>query len=346
MTEAQIRRAGLDDNEALRDIIFRSPQAGRVLLAADRSPDFFARSEPYDERAVYVAPSADGVAGTVTCALKTVNVGGRPQRAGYIFDLVVAEAARGQGLSARMLQQAEDWAREKEAGLLYAFVMAGNRAGLSAFQSFGYTSERRLVSRLYPPARVRAPEDPEVRQMEPEDRDAVRQLLEQFGSGFDLSPAEPDPQEWAAYQGYRDDLVWVFGRPPRAVLGLWDYSGISRAVPISVPLEVRAARAVVSLLHAVRLVSWRLPPPGRPLRYGLLLGAAGEVEALRPLFATAMRGARDIGLDIITVLHDPGAPPQWADAFSLRGGYHLAVKSLSDSIRMGHRPVWVDPRDL
>ena len=348
-----IRFAAYSDNQALLDLIFRSPQAGRVLLGSDRSPDFFARAVPYDESRVFIAEEDAGVAGTVACGLKWVLVGGEVQRAAYIFDLAVAEWARGQGHAKRLLAGAEAWARDNEADFLYAHVLAGNRAGLGAFATADYRLVARLTSRLFPvPVSPRGRDGAEqARVVEEDDWPALGILVQHEFCDHDLRravTAEGLRALWEGLPGYRPQQVWVIGRPPAAVLGLWDYSPVCRAVLLRLPPELRMIPAVSRLLRRVGLPFPAVPGLGQPFRYGLLLGGGGSPQALKLLLQRALAEARNLGVDALILFHDPRTPPPWLRALNFAGSYHLMAKVLraGPATTLGERPLWVDPVDL
>jgi len=351
LTKSCIRIANRDDNETLQELIFRSPQAGRVLLGSDRSPGFFARAAPYDESRVFIAEEDAGVAGTVACGLKWVLVGGEVQRAAYIFDLAVAERARGQGHAKRLLAGAEAWARDYEADFLYAHVLAGNRAGLSAFAAANYRQVAWLTSRLLPvPARGRDGAQ-QTRVAEEDDWPSLGYLLQREFGSHDLLRAETAEglrALWERLPGYRPDLVWVSGEPPAAVLGLWDYSPVGRAVLLRLPPELRIIPAVSRLLRRTGLPFPAVPGLGQPFRYGLLLGGGGSAQALQLLLQRALAEARKLGVDALVLFHDPRTPPAWLRALNFAGSYHLVAKVLrtGPAATLGERPLSVDPVDL
>jgi ribosomal protein S18 acetylase RimI-like enzyme len=348
-----IRLAAYDDNQALLELIFRSPQAGRVLLGSDRSPDFFARAVPYDESRAFIAEDEAGIAGIVSCGLKSVLVGGEVQRAAYIFDLAVAERARGQGHAKRLLAGAEAWARDNEADFLYAHVLAGNRAGLGAFAAADYRQVARLTSRLFP-----VPVSPrgrggaqQARVVEERDWPELGILVQHEFCDHDLRravTAEGLRALWEGLPGYRAEQVWVIGEPPAAVLGLWDYSPVGRAVLLRLPPELRMIPAVSRLLRRARLPFPAVPSLGQPFRYGFLLGGGGSPQALQLLLRRALAEARNLGMDSLVLFHDPRTPPAWLRALNFAGSYHLLAKVLrtGPATTLGERPLWVDPVDL
>ena len=150
-----IREATEADRPSLSALLAGSPQAGRMVLAQDRTPDVFARRRPYagSVTLVHADPGGDLVA-TATCATKSVLVAGTELTAGYVFDLAVVPHARRRGLAGRLLAGLEEWARARGALLLYANIMDGNAPSLGAFRAGGYRSASELVSRTYPRSRV------------------------------------------------------------------------------------------------------------------------------------------------------------------------------------------------
>ena len=350
-TKPLVRTALPSDNQALIGLIFRSPQAGRVVLGADRSPDFFARAAPYDESRVLVGEDDSGIVGTVACGLKVVLVQGRLQRAAYIFDLAVAAQARGRDYAQRLLAEAETWASEKGADFLYAHVLGGNRAGLRTFEAAGYRHVARLKSRLFPAGALQGPPAEVARPLEEDDWSAITDLVRQEFRNYDLlrlDPAQGLRPLWEGLPGYRRERVWVAGRPPRAVLGLWDYSLVARAVLLRLPPELKLIQALSRLLRRIALPLPAVPAIGQPVRYGLLLGAAGDPHALRSLFLRALAQAPALGLDALLLFHDPRTPPAWARTLGFSGSYHLVAKVLrpGPATTLGKRPLWVDPVDL
>lgn len=352
MTDAsRIRLASQSDNEALLDLAHRSPQGDRLVVGADRRPDFFRRSLPYRPAAVFVLEDGEGIAATVSCGMKRVLVGGLEHTAAYIFDLAVDGRARGRGYAVALLARAEAWARDNGADFLFAHVVAGNRGGLASFAASGYRDVLRLVSRILPPRRGAVSGDDGDRAIDDADWEDVARLLRASAETYDLVRAQDAAglrALWERLPGFDTNSVWVHGRPATAVLGLWDYSSVNRTMVMRAPVALRAVMGVLSALRAARLPLPPVPMLGRPFRYGLLLGGAGDTVALRKLFGRALSRAAERGLDGLVFFHDPRLRPQWLRGVSLAARYHLVAKLLhpgpADSL--GQRPVWVDPADL
>ncbi len=349
MTDALIRHAAPADNEPLIDLIRRSPQGERLAVGSDRHPDFFRRAVPYNPAVVFVLDEAERLAGTVSCGMKDVLVGGERLPAAYVFDLAVDPRARGRGLAATLIARVEEWAREQHAAFLFAHVVAGNRGGLASFAAAGYRDVLRLNSRLIPVKRS-APASP-GRPIEDSDWDDAAALIQDSMSRFDLVRPVDAPalrRLWESLPGYDPSAVLVEGRPARAVLGLWDYSGVTRTVLTRAGPEMQAAMAVLRGLSSLRLPLPAPPRIGQPFGYGLLLGTAGDPSLLRGLYHAALRRAAERGLEAVVFFHDPRSRVPWLSGLGIATRYHLIVKPLAEgrATTVGERPVWVDPADL
>lgn len=341
------REAARSDADPLAALLFRSPQAGRMVLGQDRSTDVFARRRAYDE-ALTVVSGADGdPVATASCGLKRVLVGGQETLAAYVFDVAVDERARGRGLATEALAELEAWARDRGAGLLYAHVLRGNAASVRAFTSSGYQVVRDLVNRIYPIFRERPGPPPEARPIE--DWDAAAELLLRDGTGVDLvRPLTGDGLRdlWTSLPGWRPDDVWTTGS---ALLGLWDHSGVSRSIPLELPWEVKLLDVVGRAVRTLRIPFPRAPRSGEPLSYGVLLGGAGDPDELGDLLGAVLGRARERGLDVVITFHDAERRPSWTRAaFSVPDTDHLVAKALGTgpAERLGERRVRVDPVDL
>lgn len=338
-----LRASRPEDAPALADLLFRSPQAGRMVLGQQR-PDVFARRLPYDEAVTFVADGESGIVATGTAATKTVLVDGAPATAAYVFDVAVDEAARGRGLAKRVLGAIEGWASDRDAAFLYAHVLRGNEASVGTFRSSGYRVEADLASRAYPAFGER--EGPPSGARAIEDWDAAARVLAEGLAGYDLvRPLDGAGLRglWTSLPGWRPEDVWTTGR---AVLGLWDYSSVTRSVPLRLPPEVKALDALGRLARRLRVPFPRAPRLGEPMSFGLLLGGTGEDRGLRRLLRAALGRTRERSLDTLVFFHDKRVRPPWTRAaFSVADVYHLVAKPLGGPVP-GTRPVWVDPVDL
>ncbi len=355
MSEVDVREAGAADADGLAGLLRAAPQAGRMVVAQDRTPDVFARRRPFD-RAVtlLVDPPSDGrdaddlPAAAVTVTTKKVRAAGTWMTAGYVFDLAVAPTARRRGLGALLLDAAEQWARGEEAALLYAHVVAENEPSRGVFERAGYRGAARIVTRIVPAHRTR-PTPPPGR-LAIGDWDRAATILDAAQHDRDLAiPLDGDTlrRRWRDLPGWREDDVWSTGR---SVLGLWDRRPIVRYLPASLPPEVRALTAAARVAATLRMPFPDPPRPGEPISTGYLLGGAGDDAELSSLFRAALGRARERGLQHVVVFHDERTRPRWVRAaIQVPETYLLMVRPLvaeAPAHEVGHLPIAVDPLDM
>ncbi len=89
--------------------------------------------------AIFVAESDGMVVGFVAVLIDNVNeIWTTIARRGYVTNIVVGAAQRGQGIAQRLLQAAEDYARLKGCDHLLLDVLAENAPALKAYRRFGF----------------------------------------------------------------------------------------------------------------------------------------------------------------------------------------------------------------
>ena len=99
----------------------------------------------------FVARAGDGsLAGFVWVAKDENDSTGQMEAS--LLNQYVAEAYRGQGLGYRLMETAEEWARQQGLPCISLSVGAGNRIGQKLYQSLGYEVETlRMTKELGPP---------------------------------------------------------------------------------------------------------------------------------------------------------------------------------------------------
>ncbi len=348
-----IREAGPPDGPALASLLRRSPQAGRLVLAQDRTPDFFARRRQLDDHVTLLAEGPGGPDATATVGTKLVEVDGRPVTAAYVLDVAVAAEARRRGRARALLEACHTWAEARGAEIAYAHVMAGNEPSLGTFGRSGYRVATGVrVAVALPRGRGRPPGGARpASQWSDGEWDRAAGLLASAGAGHDLRRVLDGPglrALWTRLAGWDPATVWC---TDRAVLGLWDHSAVSRAELVEpLPLDARVLRAVTAGLGRARLRLPLVPDLGRPLHYGVTLGGAGDPHDLGVLLRAALAAARARGLHVVMMPSDARRRPRWVRRLAVASDHlHVVVRPLSGSAAagaLGRRPLWPDPLDL
>lgn len=307
----------------------------------DRSPDFFARSQPYPYWRAYVAEADQGLIGVAAVALKSVLVEGDRIQAAYFYDLRVAPDFRRLGVAKAVGDAVRAHTRSLSPGIVYSLVMEGNAPSLGFVGARGSRPLRSGALRLIPIEAV-PPADPgRARRLEPWDVPAALSLVHAGHPDRDLLPF-PDSASLRDRIarvdgiGFRGLYGWDSQGTVAGCFGLWEYSSVMR---MRIPQATGEwAWAAGRDLHLVFLM-----PLG--FRGGGDVAEGVRLAAARLRQAPAAGGAR-----VLAIPHDLEDPGYAAlDAFRPIGlNFTLFGLDLGGTSNrfVGARPAFVDPADL
>lgn len=142
-----IRPAQAGDQLALARLEETSPEVGDfTVVVRSRVPYFQLVGRP-DERKGFVAVNAQGqIEGATFLLVEDVQFNGGIRRGGYISSVRTSPETRRIGLAARLVQFAEEQARQAGCTFTWAGVIGGNQASLRFFtQRMGYQHLTHLV---------------------------------------------------------------------------------------------------------------------------------------------------------------------------------------------------------
>lgn len=137
-----IRRATLEDKpDWLRMRLLLWTYATAEGFGAELDPIL---ADP--NQAVFIASLPDGRrVGFLEAGLRAYGEGCETSPVGYPEGVYVDEDMRGQGLSLRLMQAAEDWAREKGCTEIASDTWLENEASIQMHLRLGYEEMERLV---------------------------------------------------------------------------------------------------------------------------------------------------------------------------------------------------------
>jgi hypothetical protein len=270
-----IRLATERDNAALLELTRLCPMRGRVELAVDRAPRFFAlnalQGDPW-----FVVVAEDRAGAIVACAaaaVREVYVDGRPIRASYVGDLRVAPHARHSMLLPLLHRSVVDRLAEHGVDLAYSTIVEGNKPAESM-------RGRRGLPRYLPLGRIRVAAVTGARAhtngavgvdtARREDVGALARLLDTCARRRDFAPAWSEAtltRALASIPGLALERILVVRRENGivAMLAAWDQSALHRRRV----LAYHGGASLYRRMHDLRaLVSRRpmLPSSGEFLR--------------------------------------------------------------------------------
>src|SRR5512145_1348140 len=173
-----LREARLEDDAQIRTLFRRNAMSGRISLAADCDPSFFAAIEIEGwARRIMVAESDRRIVGVVSMAKRRLFLNGEPADAGYAGSLRLDRSIRKTTIMSQGLLLVKQWHRESFDVPFYLFailndnmaarnVLSSGRVGLPASRYIGtlYAAGIPLMKRRLPrpPAGVRIVRGSEV----------------------------------------------------------------------------------------------------------------------------------------------------------------------------------------
>ncbi len=337
----RVREATPEDNEALLALDRLCVVAAATPVAFDRSPDFFARSQPYPHWRTYVAEADSHLIGIGAMALKPVLVAGVPVQAAYFYDLRVAPDFRRQGIAKAVGDAIRAYTRSLNPAIGYSLVMEGNVASLSFVQDRGSRALRSCVLRLFRVEHIPVADPGRLIPLGSVEAESAFRLVQEAHPEHDLSPFTDlasfhDRRRRLSGFGFCGLYGWDAGGALAGCMGLWDYSPVMR----------------MRILEPMGAFSWAT---GRDLHLVFLMplgfrGTDGLAESVRLAAARLCQDPAPAAVRVLAVPHDL-ADPAYAvlDQFpSIQLRFTLFGLDLrgAGAGSFGDRLVFIDPADL
>jgi hypothetical protein len=294
-----MRRATSEDNAALLELFGAVPMQGELVLATQRSPDYFALfALQRGTTEVWVHEEKGLLDGMGAIHVREGWLDGQPCRVGYLGDLRARfSARRTRGLARFYGPILEEAAERHGVSAFLTAVMATNASALQALVQRKasrtaqphYSLLRRFsaVSVQFLLRRKPRPSAYTVRRATPEDVPAMAALLNTdhrqrpFGYRYDLGELKHRLEHWPGLTVERSYLA--FDKAGRLVgcTSAWDAGAVKRYRVLAYRGGMRWVRLGFDALATV-VGAPRLPTPGQDLRYFYLCNAsiAGEDPAI------------------------------------------------------------------
>lgn len=274
-----------------------SPQGSAYRLSFRREA-FHRRAEQFAVHRIRTARLEGRLAGIGAVAIKDVEIGGRPSKAVFLFDLRVKEEFRGLGIGKRLGEDLLDWARPRSE-LAYTYTMGDNRAARRVVLAFG--ADAGGYDYLVRPVCFTPETSSRLR---PASMEEVHGELRRAHS-FDFYS---NPASEGRTRGHV--ASWLLcGSEGLCGASAWSLAGVLEEVVVSLPLPLRALRALVRSVPARVIRGFRLPEDGETLRSLYLFDFfAPSPLAAREFLRALSLEARERGVDWLYLPHMPGDP--------------------------------------
>jgi GNAT superfamily N-acetyltransferase len=101
--------------------------------------EFAKKASLYEDCAVVVCEYEGDIVAVACAGIKDITIFGKPERAGYIFDVRVDQRVQGKGVGAGLSRFLEDRCRSRGATYLYLSVNSTNLRAISLYKKTGFT---------------------------------------------------------------------------------------------------------------------------------------------------------------------------------------------------------------
>ena len=149
--------ASRDDDSGIRRLLATNPMPGRIRVRFEREPSYFDGCAPDDD--VLVARDGSAVVGVACRTIRPLYINGAVENIGYLGQLRVDRAYRGQLLTARGYRLMRELHEQRPACGYYTTIVDGNAQaeGVLVRKSRGVMPRYRFVERLHTLALVPSP---------------------------------------------------------------------------------------------------------------------------------------------------------------------------------------------
>jgi len=249
----EIREATQNDNTALLELQKKCPMGVDFVVAVDSSPDYFARSKPFQDPHVFVATENQQITGSIACAIQNTLIQNKPAKTAYLYGMMVDPAKRRTGVASQLQKHAEAYATKRKADLCHLLVVEENVPSIKLCQKMGFELVKdcpRFSLMVYKPEKLQ--DETNIKPMTPADvKDVVAMTNETYHDYDFYTPyTEETFREYVQrlpQDSQENILIHKKDETIQACLGYWDYGKVikervqklnTRLKMISLPIKL------------------------------------------------------------------------------------------------------------
>lgn len=330
----RIREAEPGDNEALLGLQMRCPQGTELVFQFDRSPDFFARSMPYERSWTFVAEEGDQIVGSIECALREAYVVGVLCRAMYVFGIMVDPGHRRRGIASMLQAEVDGVAARVDADLIYVFIVEENVPSIRMAEKMGYVPWKNVRENLVMAYKEEETLSPgSIRPLRVEDVPEAVALINGCYEGQDFwlpftVESFLDYVERMPHFNLKNILVYDEGGKIGAVLGFWEYYKVLAPRVVKYNFRMRVQFFMLRVMSLFTDVP-RFPGYGeKSLQIIFVPVAYRDVGSCRELLKHVKNMAIERGVHFVTLVCEEGSPLE-----ELIEGYRKMVVTVHQMVK-------------
>lgn len=340
----RIREAEPGDNEALLGLEMRCPQGTELVFQFDRSPDFFARSMPYERSWTFVAEEGGLIVGSIECALREAYVEGVMCKAMYAFGIMVDPEHRRKGIASMLQAEVDGVADRLEADVMYAFIVEENVPSIRLAEKMGYLPWKNVRENLliaYKEGEIASPSN--VRLLRMDDVPEVVKMINGMYVDHDFWLPLTEESflayvERMPHYGLEDIFVYEDGGKITAVLGSWEYHRVLAPRVIKYNLRMRVQMLMLRVMGLFTRVPKMSGFGERSLQIILTPLAYRDLEGCRELLRHVNNLAIKEGVHFVTLVCEVGSPLE-----ELMEGYRHTMVTVHQMVKPLKGQVYESP---
>lgn len=285
----KIREANEEDNDVLIELGRKCPMGTNLVLGADSSPDYFARSKPFADWHVLVAIENGRIVGSAGCAIRDTRVGGRLCKTAYEYGFMVDPQHRRKGTAAKLQKHIEHLALQENVDLLHLLVTEGNVPSMNLFSKMGFKLIKDCATfSLMVYKKQKLVGEAAIRSMEKTDTEKIASMINEVYHGYNFfhSLQTEDFVEYVKripYFNLHNILVFEKGEDIKACLGYWDYNKVMKFIVQRFNWKMKAISFMMRIMGLFTNMPV-IPKLGEPLMaYNLTTLAYKDTESLGEL---------------------------------------------------------------
>ena len=352
----QIKEAIESDNDALNELQKKCPMGTSMVVGIDSSPDYFARSRPFEDWHVLVAVEDGRIVGSAAYAIIDTYVEGKQIKTAFEYGFIVDPLYRRKGIAEQLQRHIEQVVLEEDVELLHLDIIEDNLPSLGLFSKMGFKRVKDCtIFTLLPYKEQRITDGAKIRSMNEADAGEVTSLINGMYRDYDFfAPFQPgeflEYSKRMPYFDFHDIFVFEDNGGIEACLGYWDHSKVRRYIVEKMNWKFRMQAGLMKLVGLFAEMP-RIPRLGEPfVNYNLTAIAFRNSESMTELIRHTVNIALENKVNQIIVTVDPNNPIT-ANLSQFR---HIEMKSyfLAKSLRqeglpnLGERKLYVDASQM
>jgi GNAT superfamily N-acetyltransferase len=285
-----------------------------LVLGADSSPDYFARSRPFKDWYVFAAVEDGKMIGSAAFAVKDTYVEGKQIKTAYEYGFMVDPLHRRKGIAEKLQRHIERIALDSNVDLLHLDIIEDNVPSIRLFSKMGFIKAKDCTTfSLMPFKRQETALEASIRPMNEADASAMTNLINETYRSYNFyTPYHPkeflESLKRMPHFSFQNVHLLEDKDGIKACLGYWEYDKVRKYIVQKLNCRLRAQTYLIRAIGLFVKMP-RMPKLGEALlSYNIIIMAYKNPESLAELIRNVINIALESKINFIHVSVDPETP--------------------------------------